>query len=236
MVKFAIAATAILVISQLPSAYGFAPSSFAVNTAKQTLPLASITANQQASTTNLNMIDPTQIATDATNFLSTLGTNNFLSFSDQGQNLAGIFFQASLLPYLAFLYFLQFRGNRTPELGNFGFQFLLLFVLSTIPSGIVTKGTYGTSLADCDWLHGGAEALLTITSILVISGFRQGMTKPVDSEEIKSNWKIKAAAGGAVAAFAAALIAGPGLGFESHSAFLFGLGDCLQLLSRLCHG
>ena len=95
-------------------------------------------------------------------------STNTISFSDQGQNLAGIFFQASLLPYLAFLYFLSFRGNRTPALGNFGWQFLLLFVLSTIPSGIITKGNYGESLADCDWLHGSAEALLTITNLLIV--------------------------------------------------------------------
>ena len=38
------------------------------------------------------------------------------------------FFQASLLPYLLFLYFLGFEGNRTPKVAQFGFQFLLLFV------------------------------------------------------------------------------------------------------------
>ena len=96
-------------------------------------------------------------------------STNLLSFADQGQNLAGIFFQASLLPYLAFLYFLGFRGNRIPALGNFGWQFLLLFVLSTIPGGIISKSVYGTSLADCDWLHGSAEALLTITNVLIVS-------------------------------------------------------------------
>ena len=96
-------------------------------------------------------------------------SSNLLSFSDQGQNLAGIFFQASLLPYLAFLYFLSFRGNRTPNLGNFGWQYLLLFVLGTIPSGIITRSVYSESLANVDWLHGGAEALLTITNVLIVS-------------------------------------------------------------------
>jgi hypothetical protein len=101
-----------------------------------------------------------------TNFLS--HPSNMLSFSDQGQNLAGIFFQASLLPYLLFLYFLSFRANRISDIGNFGFQFILLFVLSTIPSGIISKSTYGTSLADCDWLHGGAELLLTVANIMIV--------------------------------------------------------------------
>ena len=96
-------------------------------------------------------------------------SSQLLAFTDQGQNLAGIFFQASLLPYLLFLYFLNFRANRLPDLGNFGFQFLLLFVISTIPSGIITKSVYGYSLADTDWLHGGAEALLTISNILIVS-------------------------------------------------------------------
>ena len=92
-----------------------------------------------------------------------------MAFTDQGQNLAGIFFQASLLPYLLFLYFLSFKANRIPAVGNFGFQYLLLFVLSTIPAGIVSKATYGTSLANVDWLHGGAEALLTVSNILLVS-------------------------------------------------------------------
>merc|ERR1711865_1246313 len=120
---------------------------------------------------------PSQFTTETQSLLtSTLSsTTNLISFTDQGQNLAGIFFQASLLPYLFFLYFLSFKGNRTPALGNFGFQFLLLFVCATIPGGIITKGTYGVTLADCDWLHGAAEALLTVTNVLVVFGWRQAM-------------------------------------------------------------
>jgi Protein of unknown function (DUF3593) len=91
------------------------------------------------------------------------------SFGDQGQNLAGIFFQGSLIPYLIFLYFLSFKSNRIPATSNFGFQFVLLFVMSTIPSGIVSKAVYGYSLADTDWLHGGAESLLTVSNILIVS-------------------------------------------------------------------
>jgi Protein of unknown function (DUF3593) len=95
-------------------------------------------------------------------------SNVLLSFADQGQNLAGIFFQASLLPYLLFLYFLAFRGNRISDVGNFGFQFVLLFVFFTIPSGIISKATYGETLANVDWLHGGAELFLTICNILIV--------------------------------------------------------------------
>eukprot|EP00566_Odontella_aurita_P005565 CAMPEP_0113539248 /NCGR_PEP_ID=MMETSP0015_2-20120614/7813_1 /TAXON_ID=2838 /ORGANISM="Odontella" /LENGTH=573 /DNA_ID=CAMNT_0000438907 /DNA_START=53 /DNA_END=1774 /DNA_ORIENTATION=- /assembly_acc=CAM_ASM_000160 len=152
-------------------------------------------------------------------------SSNLLSFADQGQNLAGVFFQASLLPYLAFLYFLSFRGNRTPSLGNFGWQFLLLFVLSTIPGGIISKSTYGVSLADCDWLHGSAEALLTATNVLIVLGFKEAMTKSTEEIDAKKNDAFKLAAVGGFGLFAAFAALGPGtLGFEAHSPFLFGIG------------
>ena len=154
-------------------------------------------------------------------------TSNLLSFSDQGQNLAGIFFQASLLPYLTFLYFLSFRGNRTPNLGNFGWQYLLLFVLGTIPSGIITKSAYGETLANVDWLHGGAEALLTVTNVLIVLGFREAMTNPSYTTDGSKygKWTPKVMAGVIALAFAAACSLGTSLGFEVHSPFLFGVGN-----------
>jgi hypothetical protein len=111
------------------------------------------------------------IAPSIYNQLPMESTTTLLSFSDQGQNLAGTFFQLSLLPYLTFLYFLNFRANRCPDLGKFGFAYLLLFVLGTIPSGIVTKSVYGETLANVDWLHGGAEMLLTVTNVLIVSTY-----------------------------------------------------------------
>ena len=115
----------------------------------------------------LNMfMDPATMVESANTFMDSASTN-LLSFTDQGQNLAGVFFQASLLPYLLFLYFLSFRANRISDLGNFGFQFILLFVLSTIPAGIISKVVYGTSLANVDFLHGGAETLLTVANVLI---------------------------------------------------------------------
>jgi hypothetical protein len=118
------------------------------------------------------MLDPSIIVettTTMSSFFHTTGTNPLLAFTDQGQNLAGIFFQSSLLPYLFFLYFLGFRGNRIPALGNFGFQYILVFVLATIPSGIISRSYYGYSLADVDYLHGGAELLLTVSTLLIVS-------------------------------------------------------------------
>merc|ERR1719343_1247018 len=101
-------------------------------------------------------------STSISNIESFVGDNSLVtSFVDQGQNLAGIFFQQSLLPYLAFMYFLSFRANRIPAIANFGFQFVLIFVASTIPAGIIAKSIYETSLANVDWLHGWAELLLT---------------------------------------------------------------------------
>merc|ERR1711965_1185953 len=37
----------------------------------------------------------------------------------------------------------------------------------SIPAAIVAATAYGVSLADCDWLHGAAESLLTVTNLLV---------------------------------------------------------------------
>lgn len=51
-------------------------------------------------------------------------------------DLAAELFQASLLPYLAFLFFLSRKETKTPEGGTFGFAFLLVFVVATIPAGI----------------------------------------------------------------------------------------------------
>jgi len=169
----------------------------------------------------------TLLSSAATTAAATTSTSNLLSFSDQGQNLAGIFFQASLLPYLTFLYFLPFRGNRTPNLGNFGWQYLLLFVLGTIPSGIITKSAYGETLANVDWLHGGAEALLTVTNVLIVLGFREAMTNPTYTTEGSKygKWTPKVMAGVVTLAFAAACSLGTSLGFEVHSPFLFGVGN-----------
>jgi len=167
-----------------------------------------------------NVMSSMHVVASSSSFFSEISSNS-IAFSDQGQNLAGIFFQASLLPYVVFLYFLSFRGNRVPVLANFGFQFLLLFVFSTIPSGIISKSNYGFSLADVDWLHGGAESLLTITNLLIVLGFTNASTQ---SEPLSPN-KPRLIALGAFAAFIAAMSLGPSLGFEAHSPFLFGLGN-----------
>ena len=66
------------------------------------------------------------------------------AFADQGGNLAGKFFMGSLPPYVLFLYFLNYEKNNAPPLVRFGFAYLLLFVLATIPTGIISKTTWAS--------------------------------------------------------------------------------------------
>ncbi len=85
-------------------------------------------------------------------------------------------FALSLFPYLGFLWFIT-RSGQTPRLALIGFYVLLVFVAVTIPAGIYAKVHYGESLANVDWLHGGAEFFLTLSNILVVLGFRQGIVE-----------------------------------------------------------
>jgi len=144
-----------------------------------------------------------------------------LAFADTAGTLAGQFFQYSLLPYVGFLYFLNYPANKTPKVANFGFQFLLLFVLSTVFTGIVTKSVYSSSLANVDWLHGAAEALLTCSNLYVGFGFRAAIAGEKEPEGV---WSWRSPALALFAAVAAATAVGPTLGLGAHDAFLFGVG------------
>ncbi|MEM8603712.1 MAG: DUF3593 domain-containing protein [Cyanobacteria bacterium P01_H01_bin.121] len=86
-------------------------------------------------------------------------------------------FALSLFPYLGFLWFLT-RSGRAPRLALIGFYLTLLFVAVTIPAGIYAQVHYGESLANVDWLHGGAEAFLTLANICVVLGFYQALRSP----------------------------------------------------------
>ncbi len=93
--------------------------------------------------------------------------------------MAGLFtketlFALSLFPYLGFLWFLT-RSRQTPPLALAGFYGLLVFVAVTIPAGLYAQRVYQAELANVDWLHGGAEAFLSLSNILVVLGFRQGI-------------------------------------------------------------
>lgn len=91
-------------------------------------------------------------------------------------------FALSLFPYLGFLWFLT-RSGQTPRLALIGFYVLLIFVGVTIPAGIYARVSYGEELANIDWLHGAAEAFLTVTNILVVIGFRQAVLEKEQSAE-----------------------------------------------------
>ena len=85
-------------------------------------------------------------------------------------------FAISLFPYLGFLWFMT-RNKATPRLALIGFYTLLVFVAITIPAGIYAKVGLREELANVDWLHGGAEAFLTLSNVLVVLGFRQAVVQ-----------------------------------------------------------
>ncbi|KAG6536967.1 uncharacterized protein LOC122029245 [Zingiber officinale] len=98
------------------------------------------------------------------------------------QSVASQLFAVSLFPYLGFLYYIT-KSNTAPKLTLFGFYFLLAFVGATIPAGIYAKVHYGTSLSNVDWLHGGAESLLTLTNLFIVLGLREALRKMKDTKK-----------------------------------------------------
>ncbi|CAA0812104.1 Unknown protein [Striga hermonthica] len=96
------------------------------------------------------------------------------------QSVASQLFAFSLFPYMGFLYFIS-KSKSAPKLTLFGFYFLLAFV------GATTKVHYGTSLSNVDWLHGGAESLLTLTNIFIVLGLRDALRKTRDENTITPN-------------------------------------------------
>ena len=85
-------------------------------------------------------------------------------------------FVLSLVPYLAFLRWAG-RVEAFPPLALRGFQLTLLFVAVTIAAAVVAQLRYGQLLANVDPLHGGAEAFLTLSNLLVALGFLGAMRR-----------------------------------------------------------
>ena len=98
-----------------------------VNTAKYTLD----------STSFMDAVAP-MLGGGGVNAWSVTGSDQILLDPDLASNL----FAISLFPYLAFLYFLGSPQTKAPKGVNFGFQFLLVFVLATIPAGVIAKTQY----------------------------------------------------------------------------------------------
>jgi hypothetical protein len=142
-------------------------------------------------TTMAEITTGTASTTQEFSLLSVLATAaaGVINIDDQrvAEQLAGPLFGASLFPYIAFLYFLNVKENETPKGVTVGFATCLLFVFLTIPAAIASQQMYGVTLADCDWLHGSAESLLTITNLVTILAFRQALQwkgqQQVDDDE-----------------------------------------------------
>jgi len=117
----------------------------------------------------------TAVTSHLPSFLTASTFIDALNNKQAAEAVAGPFFGASLFPYIAFLYFLDVKENNTPKGVTVGFATCLLFVFLTIPAAIASELLFGVSLADCDWLHGSAESLLTITNLVTVIAFRQAL-------------------------------------------------------------
>jgi len=138
------------------------------------LPLELFFVPEASSSASLHL---STMLSSSSQLLSSLadGGGLFAMDKDTAEALAGPFFGLSLFPYLAFLYFLNVPENECPKGVVVGFATCLLFVFLTIPAAIAAKILYGVSLADCDWLHGSAESLLTVTNLATVIPFRQAL-------------------------------------------------------------
>ena len=87
----------------------------------------------------------------------TLAANSALTST--ADELAGRLFGASLLPWLAMLYWLGHPKANAPPGVTFGLQYLLLFVFGSVPAALGADALFHASLADVDWLHGAAGCL-----------------------------------------------------------------------------
>jgi len=156
-----------------------------------------------------------------------------LAFADQAGTLAGALFPASLPPYLLFLYFICQDVNGLSSTAKAGFTSLLGFVTATVVTSIVATKGYGQSLANVDWLHSGAEQLLSFTNIANVIGLKLtldafsnggGATPPPSAGGTLSSPVLPALAGaGALTMAATWAAAGGDLG--AHTAYLGGIGN-----------
>mmetsp|Transcript_6369 Transcript_6369/g.13955 ORF Transcript_6369/g.13955 Transcript_6369/m.13955 type:complete len:446 (-) Transcript_6369:69-1406(-) len=187
--------------------------------------LRTVRAAMPVGNAELDAAVQTSLAFDPTS-MEAVSSSIATAFADQGFNINGILFQASLPFYLLFLYFLSFRRNNTPPLAWFGFAFLLVFVFCTIPAGIISKTAFGVNLADADWLHGSAESLLTCTNIFIVLGFSAAMT---GNQALAASEAPKGFAGSWFVIVVLTLLLGVPLGLGVHSPFLADGGALAEL-------
>jgi hypothetical protein len=55
-------------------------------------------------------------------------------------------------------------------------------VLITIGAALVAQLRYGAELANVDWLHGGAEAFLSLSNLVLLLGFATPTDGPAPGE------------------------------------------------------
>ncbi|KAJ7010512.1 hypothetical protein NC653_001073 [Populus alba x Populus x berolinensis] len=101
------------------------------------------------------------------------------------QSLASQLFAFSLFPYIGFLYFIT-KSKSAPKLTLFGVYFLLAFVGATRlrQQRCIMVLPY---LMWMDWLHGGAEALLTLTNLFIVLELRQALRNASDPRKSSSD-------------------------------------------------
>lgn len=165
-----------MISSSLFASSGAAPGSFAFLASR-----SAMRSFRAANVLRMSAFDFASIQTQASMITSSINAWSVSGSTLNASDLASTCFAASLFPYLAMLFFLSRKETKTPSVSFFGFSFLLAFVAATIPAGIYAKYQYHEILANVDWLHGLAESLLTVTNLLIITGFRQ--TRPASSTE-----------------------------------------------------
>lgn len=119
--------------------YPFNPGSTSPRT--ESRPCSFRRRGQRASQSKLQMSVPFDPGFVTTTLLTGGGGVSAWSVTSLTSDLGAELFQASLIPYLAFLFFLSRNETKAPKGAFFGFAFLLVFVVATIPAGIL-----GTSL------------------------------------------------------------------------------------------
>ena len=158
-----------------------------------------------------------------------------LAFADQAGNLAGALFPASLPPYLLFLYFIRQDVNGLSPTAKAGFTSLLGFVIATVATSIISVKSYGLPLANCDWLHSGAEQLLSFTNIADVIGLKltfdafaasasQGGA-PATPAPSSGAIPVLAAVGGVATLTCIATWLAAGGDLAAHTAYLGGVGN-----------
>ena len=79
-------------------------------------------------------------------------------------------FAASIFPYTIFLFYL-YKIKSVNKSVKTGYSLTVLFVFITIVASIYTLNYYDKTLVEVDFLHGLAEAFLTLSDFVILFGF-----------------------------------------------------------------